>query len=976
MLQHRHRSAARRPSTATGAQPTTVYHPRRQSERLSVSSLKDALAETLGGFPMPPSPLVANMHGRASSSAAERMAEDAEELALEQSQKGSLGRTTPTGTPRREGMGWGSAKSRPMMHLNSGAVTTQNNHSHPRSYATSGPVLSARTTGSIPPESHLYPRDNVHQYASGDDFDGVEDDLMQIVKSSRRAHSQSPRPHLDGQCAIGVGAYDHRAPDLRHRWYQQRPVEPPMLEKTEEDEDEEQYGREDVAVSHAVDVLPEEMDDDDHIDTIRSLSEILLGTLEDPMQSLESLMPPATLQSHQQPTMSLPYMGSYDNEYVDEFGILRNDQSLDRPRGSTNPEHRHARFFREEEKAWDNRFSTTLPKEHHDCEDEEQQHGDKVQTSVTEAGLSSERLAPAAKSSPRLSGDSAEYVEGGGMRISEGTGSVVRDNETISPLHPLRNAHAVTAQHSLRGDEADSLTGADGLESSSRPPSVTAWRPRGLRDGNARHVNQPSFSSVMTNATSSSAQHAPLLSGKGDVYRSPSLILSRSHSMKYTAQTSGPSGSPSLPPSSRTSPSTADKLRRRVSESSIRNTVRKLATLDFFTSTPRTSSPLAMTPLDQSSPPEVTDDSRSSHHRPSSERSSDWARLRSQSPSSFASSSRGEWNGMSRSLSVLDRRVRAESDASERSTFDTVSNLPPEDNSEQDGRHTPASDALAHYFECLSGSDSASMSQNGRLSSEHALAHVSGGSASSSISLGSPLRTPVGDESPIHVSGKAQNPASAVGVASLKASHRDSVTSVASPNQFPRPFQNRPAGQFHLPWASTISVQSRPTMPSSPSLSPTTLITTSVSPTYPTTAVNLNSSQHVSTKVVHAPSSAAVMLRLPRQISLQDLKEKVCAKFRHAADLDLVWDGFLIPTSESDSLLLYYRTSLGSATSPPPPHVLRSRSGSVSSTGTSHDGSPHTFLRITSEDELVHVLGSIPVGEKLVLRLVPSGQEA
>jgi len=75
--------------------------------------------------------------------------------------------------------------------------------------------------------------------------------------------------------------------------------------------------------------------------------------------------------------------------------------------------------------------------------------------------------------------------------------------------------------------------------------------------------------------------------------------------------------------------------------------------------------------------------------------------------------------------------------------------------------------------------------------------------------------------------------------------------------------------------------------------------------------------------------------------------------------------------------LLYVRKSLGGPPTPSSPHVSRdrARSESVSSAGTGHDSLYQTFLRINSEDDLIHVLGSNPAGEKLVLRLVPATQE-
>jgi hypothetical protein len=613
---------------------------------------------------------------------------------------------------------------------------------------------------------------------------------------------------------------------------------------------------------------------------------------------------------------------------------------------------------------------------------------------MTEAMIAHGRLAHVVEMSLRPPDG---YADDGrsSIRFSEDNGSFTQEFEMVSPLPPPYKTPEATT-HPVRqqiqdGGEVRSPTGADSLEGFSRPSSVAAQH--SVRDGVDAHMDQLSISSVKTDAIPSSAQHAPLLPGKAGVYRSSSLLSYR-RGVRPTVQTSSRSGSSSPSSTSPGSPSKADKLQRRVSESSVRNAVRRLTTLDLFGSAaPRTSSPLAMVRSDKGPSFEAIDDGgAATSERPSS----DLAQLRSQTPSSFASSSR---DGLTVFRDV--RRVRTES--SEGSVIDIRSNPPLEDNSEQGGRHTPASDALAHYFEGTLGSDSPSdkgisPNDSGRRSSSsgehlHLPALFPKRPTSSISSLSSPLRTSIGDEYPIHHLPESQRPVSSP-VVPQNPALRDSVISIASPNQFPRPFQHRPAGQFHLPWIHTDTAHPRYTSSSFPP--PSTLISTPVSSAFDSstlsspspaesfsavsgvTLVNPHSSQHVSTKIVHAPSGVVVMLRLPRQISLHELKERVRAKFREVEDLDVSWDGFSASTtSECDSLLLYYRKSCGGPSAPPSPHASRNRirSESVSSTSTGNDSLHQTFLRINSGDELVHILGSIPVGEKLVLRLVPAVQE-
>lgn len=982
------RPLARVPSTSESTGARGMSQEYKSSNRASIASLNNALAETLGGFPMPPSspssgaehthgnisssvsasssPTTAYPH-RASSPMSRTRAGSESIVGRPEESRGPVKFTLtrpnkdtgagqanePDTAPRHEGMGWGMAKSRSMVHLSSGSVTSQDNQTRPYSHEMPNPLLSVSTRSIPQPPLQQSLVHEVRGYAFGYNLNGVEDDTGQILGTRRRAHSESTRSQHSGHFATGTGVYDYGT-------HQKHRAEPPMtmLEASKEEEEEENGPGGVGVLSNGVDALPREMDDDEHLEAIRGLPEIFLGKLMNPLDSLDPIMQnPATSAS--------PYEGGS----VDALGVLRGHL-----RGYQNPEHRHARFFREEQ-ARDDRFSRVLPDEDDDdLDDEAQEEEDGDTTSLTEAAILHGRLASVIETSLRPSSDSIGYADDGrsSIRFSEDDGSFTREFEMVPPLPPSYKTAKVTAYPVSQDDgEAQRPIDEDIFESS-----------RAVGDSVDGHMKQLSISSVMTSAPSYPARHATLLPGKGGVYRSSSL-MSYGRGVRPTKQI--PSGSPSPPLTASGSPSKADKLQRRVSESSIRNAVRRLTKLDPFKS-PRTRSPFVVARSGQDPSAEAIDNNGSGLRHATSEWPSDRRPIRSQTPPSFTPSSRDGSNGL------REHSTRVSTEGSEGSVIDIRSNASLEGSTEQGGRHTPVSDALAHYFEGALGSDKG-MSPSGSdrrslPSGEHLSAHLPKRPSSSVSSLSSPLRTSTEDEPAIHLLPESQRPASTI-VASKNPVHRDSVTSIASPNQFPRPFQHRPAGQFHLPWIHTDTLHRRctsssfpppstppPSTPVSSAFASSTLSSPSLAESFSAasgvTLVNPTSSQHVSTKVIHAPSGVAVILRLPRQISLHDLTEKVRAKFREVEDLDVSWEFPITP--ECHTLLLYYRKPLGNTPAPPSPHLSRNRirSESVSSTSTGNDSLHQTFLRIKSGDELVHIIGSIPVGEKLVLRLVPA----
>ncbi|KAI0671849.1 hypothetical protein C8Q78DRAFT_801604 [Trametes maxima] len=105
---------------------------------------------------------------------------------------------------------------------------------------------------------------------------------------------------------------------------------------------------------------------------------------------------------------------------------------------------------------------------------------------------------------------------------------------------------------------------------------------------------------------------------------------------------------------------------------------------------------------------------------------------------------------------------------------------------------------------------------------------------------------------------------------------------VATPDRFPRPFRDRPPGQFHLPWSPQDS--SRPSSPSSmsptsPTSSPAqsvTPVTTNANPP-PTGPTSPTTTETVTLKAVLFDS--IVLLRITRGAALEDVRERLREKF-------------------------------------------------------------------------------------------------
>lgn len=91
---------------------------------------------------------------------------------------------------------------------------------------------------------------------------------------------------------------------------------------------------------------------------------------------------------------------------------------------------------------------------------------------------------------------------------------------------------------------------------------------------------------------------------------------------------------------------------------------------------------------------------------------------------------------------------------------------------------------------------------------------------------------------------------------------------MSTPQHFPKPFQNRPPGQFHLPWTPTESTPSTPPLPSSP-LSAASITSF--------TSTSTMSGEHFTIKAIREDS--IVLLRIARGMSLALVRERMRDKF-------------------------------------------------------------------------------------------------
>lgn len=120
--------------------------------------------------------------------------------------------------------------------------------------------------------------------------------------------------------------------------------------------------------------------------------------------------------------------------------------------------------------------------------------------------------------------------------------------------------------------------------------------------------------------------------------------------------------------------------------------------------------------------------------------------------------------------------------------------------------------------------------------------------------------------------------------------HQQPTKEVVPPERFPKPFQNRPPGQFHLPWSAPNSPNSRVSVASRPTTA-TSLAASSVSsPTGPDAL----------TIKAMLDDSLIVLVRVTQATPFLDVRERILSKFAKQEGVQLP-DSFVIgyvPASE------------------------------------------------------------------------------
>ena len=119
--------------------------------------------------------------------------------------------------------------------------------------------------------------------------------------------------------------------------------------------------------------------------------------------------------------------------------------------------------------------------------------------------------------------------------------------------------------------------------------------------------------------------------------------------------------------------------------------------------------------------------------------------------------------------------------------------------------------------------------------------------------------------------------------------HQQPTKEVVPPERFPKPFQNRPPGQFHLPWSAPNSPNSRASVASSAEA--TSVAASSVSsPTGPDAL----------TIKAMLDDSLIVLVRVTQATPFLDVRERILSKFAKQEGVQLP-DSFVIayvPASE------------------------------------------------------------------------------
>ncbi|KAH9831614.1 uncharacterized protein C8Q71DRAFT_841304 [Rhodofomes roseus] len=138
-------------------------------------------------------------------------------------------------------------------------------------------------------------------------------------------------------------------------------------------------------------------------------------------------------------------------------------------------------------------------------------------------------------------------------------------------------------------------------------------------------------------------------------------------------------------------------------------------------------------------------------------------------------------------------------------------------------------------------------------------------------------RTPSPDDSALHLSEHSR--------------YQQPTKQVVPPERFPKPFQNRPPGQFHLPWSAPNSPNSRASVASTNPMS-----------VFPDSAASVSSPTGPDTLTIKAmlDDSLIVLVRVTQTTPFLDVRERIQSKFAKHEGVQLP-DSFVIgyvPASE------------------------------------------------------------------------------
>ncbi|OSC96886.1 hypothetical protein PYCCODRAFT_1215232 [Trametes coccinea BRFM310] len=190
---------------------------------------------------------------------------------------------------------------------------------------------------------------------------------------------------------------------------------------------------------------------------------------------------------------------------------------------------------------------------------------------------------------------------------------------------------------------------------------------------------------------------------------------------------------------------------------------------------------------------------------------------------------------------------------------------------------------------------------------------------------------------------------------------------VASPDRFPKPFRDRPPGQFHLPWSppessrpstpSSVSASSYTTSPTLPPAQPTAVpapVRASVSPP-PATPSTPTGGESITLKAVL--STSIVLLRISRSMPLAEVRDRLRDKLAVQEGLKLT-PTFVIGWAPPDSAGAGGRGGLLALRGRP-------RSNSASSVGSL---SPQSLRYVYTEQDWQAALAACASG-KMTVRL-------